>query len=457
MALMVVVVAAAGAVWWLRLEPGPPQVTVEAPALFGRTAVGEVVARASGRPPLRWIEVRLIAGDQSALLAREEFPADAAIREARVPFAVDLGGAGFAEGPARLEVAADTYAWRLFGGTRGAVAAQEVTIDATPPRVDLLTTQHNLRLGGAGLAMARVAPDATAVDVLVDPYAFPAVRGYFADPDVALILFAVPEDLSAAARPTLRAVDAAGNATEIALPVTIKPRAFPERQLHIDDAFLQRKVPEILAKVGKPVPVDLVAGYLTVNREVRRESEAHLDAITAESADAPLWEGPFRRQPNAAPMSAFADRRIYLYQGAEIDRQTHLGFDLASLKRAPVEAAQNGIVRFAGYLGIYGDTVVVDHGLGVATVYAHLSSIAVREGQAVRAGEVLGQTGETGLAGGDHLHFSVMLRGTHVDPIEWWDPRWLRDQVTAKLATQARATAPDAGAPSEDADGEAQP
>jgi murein DD-endopeptidase MepM/ murein hydrolase activator NlpD len=247
----------------------------------------------------------------------------------------------------------------------------------------------------------------------------------------------------------------------------IKDRKFPERQLQIDDAFLQRKVPEILTAVRQPVPTDLKQGYLTVNRDLRRESEERLRAITARSADHPLWSGVFHRQSNAAPMSAFADRRSYLYGGEVIDRQTHLGYDLASLKNAPVEAAQDGVVVFADYLGIYGNTVVLDHGLGVFSLYGHLSSIGVQQGQPVHAGDALGQTGETGLAGGDHLHFSIMLRGVHVDPVEWWDPLWMRDHVAARLSSlpaappaalaQPAAAAPQAAGDNAIADGQAQP
>lgn len=460
MAVVALIVLAGGAVWWLKLEPGPPEVAFASPTdRLGRVATGDVTVTSRGRPPLRWVEVRLNSGGQTVSLYREEFPLDASpVHEKQIHYESDLKQAGVAEGPATLEVAADTYAWHLLGGTRGAVATRNVTIDSTPPRVDLLTTQHNLRLGGVGLALARVSDDATDVQVVVDRYAFPAVRGYFADPDAVIALFAVPQDLSVQARPVLRAVDAAGNVTEVALPVSIKDRKFPERQMAIDDAFLQRKVPEILSKVGKPVPVDLKEGYLTVNRDVRHESEARLDAATQHSAPEPLWSGVFHRQSNAAPMSAFADRRVYIYKGETIDRQTHLGYDLASLKNAPVEAAQDGVVVFAGYNGIYGNCVVIDHGLGVASVYGHLSTIAVKEGQTVKEAETIGQTGETGLAGGDHLHFSIMLRGHHVDPVEWWDPHWLHDQVTSKLASlPAKSVSAAAPAPAAAPDGEAKP
>ncbi|HSQ01406.1 MAG TPA: M23 family metallopeptidase [Candidatus Dormibacteraeota bacterium] len=446
----------AGAVWWFKLEPGPPRVEfAQLHEPIGRTATGDIVVRATGHPGLRYIEVRLVTNGQSIALHNEELPATPSVREQRITLNTDLAATGAVEGPAKLEVVAGTYAWHILGGERETAASKDVTIDTTPPRVDVITTQNNMRLGGSSLALFRVSPDATDVAVNVDQYTFPAVRGYFADPSVAMVLFAVPQDLTATARPVLRAVDAAGNVTEVGVPVSIKNRQFPERQLQIDDAFLQRKVPEILSKVGKPVPADLVQGYLVVNRDVRKESEDKLDAITAHSADVPLWTGVFHRQTNTAPMSAFADRRSYIYKGETIDKQTHLGYDLASLKRASVEATQAGVVLFAGYLGIYGDTVVIDHGLGVASLYGHLSSIGVKEGQKVAAGEIIGQTGETGLAGGDHLHFSILLRGVQVDPLEWWDPKWMREHLSDQLASlpAAKPAATAAAAPAAPATG----
>lgn len=460
-ALVVLLVAT---VWWFKLEPGPPGIEFEnAKDVVGRTAAWDVVVRAKGHPGLRSIAVRLRAGGQVYPLFAEELPADGPREtERRVHVDADLAGAGVPQGPARVEAEADTRAWHLFGGSRTALATRDVTVDTIPPRIDLLTTQHNMRLGGTALALFRLGSDAVDAGVAVGDYYFPAVRGYFAAPDVALALFAVPQDLTADARPVVRAVDAAGNTQEVALPVLIKNRKFPERQLDVDDGFMQRKVPEILTATRKPVPADLKAGYLTVNRDVRRESEERLRSVTARSADHPLWTGVFHRQSNAAPMSAFADRRSYFYKGEQIDRQTHLGYDLASLRNAPVEAAQDGVVVFADYLGIYGNTVVLDHGLGVFSLYGHLSAIGVQPGQVVHAGESLGQTGDTGLAAGDHLHFSIMLRGVHVDPVEWWDPLWLRDHISAGLgsmprAQQAAAESPPPAADEVVAHGEAQP
>ena len=136
---------------------------------------------------------------------------------------------------------------------------------------------------------------------------------------------------------------------------------------------------------------------------------------------------------SAKVMSSFADRRTYLYQGRTVDHQDHLGFDLASSRGAPIPAANDGDVVLARFFGIYGNAVVIDHGYGLMTLYGHLSSIDVKEGQAVKRGDVVGKTGQTGLAGGDHLHFSVFLRGMSVNPKEWWDDHWIRDRIARKL------------------------
>lgn len=466
------IIALAG-LWWVKFERQPPLVTFDAEhPVVGGNATWDVVVRGSG-PGLRQIDVRLTAGGQTHALFSETIPPSgwrgSGVTERRLHVEADLRTLGVPEGPAQVEVFADTYAWHLVEPRSGAIASQTVTIDLTAPPLELLTTQHNLRLGGVAVALFRVGEDTERAGVAVGDYYFPATRGYFADPGIALALFAVPQDLSVDARPVVRVADAVGNTREAALPIRIKGRVFPERSLNIDDAFLQRKMPDIYAANGLTLPSDLVAAYLAVNRDLRRESEKQLRAATEKSAPAPLWDGVFRRQSNAAPMSAFADRRSYVHDGTVIDRQTHLGYDLASLLRAPVEATQRGTVVLAGNLGIYGNTVVLDHGLGVSSLYGHLSTIAVKMGQEVQAGETLGQTGETGLAGGDHLHFSILVHGVHVDPVEWWDPKWMREHVTAMLnmypaaapvAAAAAPAAPDApadGAAPREGDGEARP
>jgi murein DD-endopeptidase MepM/ murein hydrolase activator NlpD len=138
----------------------------------------------------------------------------------------------------------------------------------------------------------------------------------------------------------------------------------------------------------------------------------------------------------------------------------HQGEDLASLEHSPVTAANNGVVVLAEPLGIYGHTVILDHGLGIFSMYSHLSRIGVKSGDEVKTGAVLGQTGTTGLAGGDHLHFSMLVHGAFVDPLEWWDPHWLKDQVEgqwAKAGVSAPGAAQAGAAPEEAPPGKGKP
>ena len=149
-----------------------------------------------------------------------------------------------------------------------------------------------------------------------------------------------------------------------------------------------------------------------------------------------LWGGQvFHAFKNNAVESAFADARTYIYNGKEVDRQTHLGFDLASYAGTPIVSANRGKVLFADELGIYGNCVIIDHGMGVQSLYAHLSSIEVKAGDMVNKEQTLGRSGMTGLAGGDHLHFTMLVNGKMVNPVEWWDPHWIQDRILRKLRT----------------------
>lgn len=435
---------ALGGVWWLKGDGKGPQASLTAPlTALGRQTPIDVDVHVDG-PGLRQVSARLVAGGNSYDLASESYPASSwrgsLVNDQRVHIAPDLGELKVPEGQATLEIYADTYGWHLLPRSTAPILSVPLTVDLSPPLVAPQTTQHNARLGGVELAIWRQSPDTVESHIEIDRYTFPSVSGYFADPALALALFAIPQDLDVTAQPRIVARDAAGNRREVNLPVSIKPRQFAERTLPIDDAFLSRKVPELEQINHLPTSTNPVEGYLHINRELRKQNEARIKEVTQKSAPRPLWEGAFHRQTNAAPLSSFADRRTYTYKGEVIDHQTHLGFDLASLRLAPVESAQDGVVVFAGNLGIYGNTVIVDHGLGMFSLYGHLSSIAVRDGETVRVKQTLGQTGETGLAGGDHLHFSIMLHGTHVDPVEWWDGHWIRDHVTGKLAMFPHAT-----------------
>ena len=132
-------------------------------------------------------------------------------------------------------------------------------------------------------------------------------------------------------------------------------------------------------------------------------------------------------------MRRYGEQCLYDYEGKEIDQLVSRGVDLASLVNSPVQAVNNGQVVFVGDLGVYGLTEVLDHGQGLASTYSHLSEITVNPGRNVEKGDIIGVTGQSGLAGGDLLHFGVMVGGVFVNPIEWWDNQWIEKNITEKL------------------------
>ena len=230
---------------------------------------------------------------------------------------------------------------------------------------------------------------------------------------------------------SVSAVDEAGNAATRAVPAELKPRKFPHDTIEIKDPFLEAKVPELLPQ--RPSEQPLIEGFLTINRDQRRQAEEAKRRIGAKTADTPLWQGAFVQPRNTKVFANFAESRTYLYQGRAVDSQVHFGYDLAATKQMPVPAANSGVVAFAEPLTIYGNTVVIDHGLGLQTLYAHLSSIGVKPGDRVEKGQEIGRSGTSGLALGDHLHYEVLVHGISVTPLEWWDAKWLRDRVAKPL------------------------
>jgi murein DD-endopeptidase MepM/ murein hydrolase activator NlpD len=146
-----------------------------------------------------------------------------------------------------------------------------------------------------------------------------------------------------------------------------------------------------------------------------------------------MFTDAFQQLGNSQVEARFADTRTYFYKGKPVDKQVHLGFDLAVTANVPLAAAQRGVVVHASDLGIYGNCVVIDHGMGVQSLYGHLSSIGVKVGDTVEKGQQIGRSGMTGLAGGDHLHFTMLVGGQQVSPVDWWSAQWMQDRVRRKI------------------------
>jgi murein DD-endopeptidase MepM/ murein hydrolase activator NlpD len=303
-----------------------------------------------------------------------------------------------------------------------------------PPRLELESKQHYVREGGSGVVVFRVGEGVARSGVragTVESFSYPLPDGGTGE---RFALFAIPWELGDGAAVKLFAEDDAGNRVEqpfVDLFKKVPPR--PDK-LELTDAFLEKVVPAIAsATPGFDASGTLLDQYLRINGELRRSVLAQIAALARDSEPRVLWQGAFLQMPNTQRRSGFAENRTYFYKGRVVDHQTHLGLDLASTEHAPVPAANSGKVVFAGWLSIYGNVVILDHGYGLLSLYGHMSAVDVTVGEAVRKGQRLGTSGSTGLAGGDHVHLEIFVQGKSVDPLEWLDEHWIRDNITTKV------------------------
>lgn len=418
-------------------------------AYVGRSTPLDVVIDAPVGASISLVDVAFEQdGATTSLLRREEGQVDRHVTDdgpgrARITHVIGRETIpGLESGPARLIVTAARPV--LFGLRQStSTVAHEVTVRLEPPTVSVLSTFHYINQGGAELVVYRVSPADVDSGVRVGDLEYPGYPGTgvtidgasIRDPAVRVAFFAVLHDQPINVPISLYARDEAGNTATASLDTRVFPKPFKQSRIGLDDRLIERVVPAILAGTTEVAPEGTtLEKFLVINGELRRLNAEKIASYAAETSPELLWGGEvFHPFTNTAVQSAFADRRTYLYQGREVDQQVHLGFDLASFAQAPIPSANAGRVLFAGELGIYGNCVIVDHGMGVQSLYAHLSVINVAEGESVQKGQELGRSGITGLAGGDHLHFTMLLQGRMVNPIEWWDPKWMEDRVLRKL------------------------
>ena len=345
-------------------------------------------------------------------------------------------------GAARIVVTAARTV--LFGlRTRETTAARDITARFTPPRIAAVSTHQYVNLGGSEMVVYSVSPPDASSGVLVGDRFYPGYPAAgagmkSADPGLRVAFFALLYDQDLTTPIRLVARDEAGNQAQAPFDYKTFTKKFTRGRIELTDDFLHRAVPQILEhspelKVAVTSNEDYVPAFLKINNDLRRIDAEKLTALAKQTSPDMLWKGPFIPLGNAKVESKFADHRTYFYKGQEIDQQVHLGFDLAVTKQIPVKAGNDGRVVYADYLGIYGNCVVIDHGMGVQSLYGHLSSIDVKPGETVTRGQQIGRSGMTGLAGGDHLHFAILLQGQPVNPVEWWDPHWVEDRVMRKL------------------------
>jgi murein DD-endopeptidase MepM/ murein hydrolase activator NlpD len=432
--LLIIVAGLVGAGYYLapRFETQGPQVTLAPDTDVLGLAPMEIAVSDPGAG-LKSLTATLSVGGTEHTLAAEQYAQP--VREKKIAVALTKLP-GLKEGPAVLRVSArDGSLWHFFSGNE-TVVQKNFTIDVTPPTLELIADDRYVNFGGVGIVVYKPSADTVTSGVKLGGYFFPGFKGQIKDhPDHFLAFFAHPYNVPAGAKAVLTAADKAGNSREMPLVYELKNVKYKKSTIALSESFLQGKVAPLLTDVAarQGTVKDI---FIAVNKRLRKENEDKIASITKKATPSLLWKGAFSQLSNSKVEANFADERTYTYNNEPIDTAYHLGYDLSVTKHYPVEAANSGIVAFAGDLGIYGNTVIVDHGLGLFTLYGHLSAIDIKEGDSIKQRQILGKTGETGLAAGDHLHYGVYLHGLAVLPVEWWDPKWITDNIDPKLEGQ---------------------
>jgi murein DD-endopeptidase MepM/ murein hydrolase activator NlpD len=351
-------------------------------------------------------------------------------------------------GPGRIIVTAERPV--LYGLRKAqSTATHDVTVRLERPQIAVISTKHYINLGGSEMVIYRATPADVESGIRVGDLKYPGypaggakVEGvHIVDPAVKIAFIALRWDQDVNTPMFAYAMDEAGNSARADFDRLTFPKPFKKSTIPLDDKFIERVVPQILETTNEVNPQgSTLDKFLVINGELRRKNAQTIASYATKTSPEILWGGTvFHPFTNTAVEAAFADQRTYVYQGKEVDRQTHLGFDLARVVNSPVVAANRGKVLHAGPLGIYGNCIILDHGMGVQSLYGHLSSIAVKVGDTVEKEHEMGKSGMTGLAGGDHLHFTMLVNGQMVNPVEWWDAHWIQDRILRKLREASTA------------------
>ncbi len=377
-------------------------------------------------------------GRQITILAKE-FPFEGlfnrhGLRQYEGEFVIEPSQTALAQGRVDLYVHVWDFSRKGGGDGNHAVAHHKMIIDTIPPAIRAVSRMHNVNQGGAGLIIYQASSDTKESGTFVEDLFFPgfAIDGTSMK-GIHHCYFALACNASPNPNIYLWAKDRAENESRTTFYHHVRKRKFRQERIMITDRFLKRVLPYFSSYPDEPGESE-IQRYLRINKQMREENHRTLFELAKNTETKRLWEGPWLRLKNSATMARFGDQRVYIYHGETIDEQGHLGVDLASLANSPVEAGNNGRVVFADRLGIYGLSVLLDHGQGIASLYGHLSQAMVTAGQDVQKGDLIGYTGQTGLAGGDHLHFSMIVSGAFVNPVEWWDAHWIEDNITRKIA-----------------------
>jgi hypothetical protein len=326
----------------------------------------------------------------------------------------------------------DNSKWNYLNGNK-TIKKVRLHIDTKKPTANIINNTRYIRKGGSALVVTQVKDKnlMTAYISFNKKIKFRLVPfhkdGYF----VSLIAWDI--NIKDFKRVNLVAIDKAGNKTVSKVPLFIQSLKVKKDNIKISEKFIQNISVDVLEKSQVQVPQDLDKIFIKQNETIRKQNVNKIRQIGLNQMDNKMIDKfyikRFKRLKGSRTFAQYAEKRSYYFENKKIDEAWHLGMDWASVKRASIFASNSGKVVFKDYLGIYGNTIIIDHKMGLMSLYAHTSSQNVEVGDDIKAGQKIAHTGSTGAVMGDHLHFGILIQGIEVNPLEWMDKNWIKINI----------------------------
>lgn len=308
----------------------------------------------------------------------------------------------------------------------------KISIDFQPPSIKSVRTDSYVYLGGIGYVIYKTSKDTflSYVDTGLNTNFYPiTIEGDSVDSN--LVFFTCGNSPCKNGKIKIVAEDLSGNSVSILRRMkTLKNKNWKTSNIVIDLSFLLNKYNEIFDSNLTTVSID---NFLELNMILREKNNIEISSNTSAISRNLITSGNFYQMRNSKVFSDFSEKRDYYFKDEDKPLMTtyHWGYDLSSIKNAKIYSSSEGLVSYVNNdgLGIYGKTIIINHGLGFYSLYSHLSEILVSVGDKVKTDTIIGRTGESGLAFGDHLHFGTYLQGVPFNSSEVWDKKYFFQKV----------------------------
>ena len=328
--------------------------------------------------------------------------------------------------------ATDSSKWNFLNGN-SVTKEFKLKIDKKRPQLSVLSNSYKIKKGGAALVIFKV-DDENLKDFYIQTNfnkKFKAQPFYKDGYYISLLAWPVTQRSFKA---NIIAHDFAGNSSKTYIPLYLKQKKYRVSNIKLRDKFLKGKIAQLAEEFIETQGIESsLEQFKIINEDVRAKNEKLIHEITSVVYDEMIIDFKINKMyplKNGKVVASFGDHRKYTYKGKNISESYHLGLDMASNAMAKIKPKNSGDIVYADYNGIYGNMPIVHHGLGLYTIYGHCSSIKVNNGDFLNENDNIANTGKSGYAMGDHLHFGVLIQGIEVRPAEWMDKKWMKLNIS---------------------------